>query len=246
MAKKNSMGYYAALLRKQGQRRIERLQQTIRDSSVTKSTRQWAREQIREIRSAMQGTRMYSTNGKRYKTKTLKYIGQQMARLTHAISGVKATYTAKNDPFERSFWMTQQQLNMASADKPSVYTQTEAKLLYRVTQKIWQKEGVSIQDRNQEILEYYNSIRRQNNLSMITFDDLVQYIIKANERFKDIQEINPEEDMDDAEKEKFNQAQKSDNSDAPVGSPPGIGQSVVNAIEDALEDLFILPDPLKI
>ena len=240
------MGYYAAQLRKQGQRRIERLQQTIRDNTVTKSTRQWAREQIREIRSAMQGTRMYSTNGKRYKTKTLKYIGQQMTRLAHAISGVKATYVAKNDPFERSFWMTQQQLNMASADKPSVYSQTEAKLLYRVTQKIWQKEGVSIQDRNQEILEYYNSIRRQNNLSMITFDDLVQYIIKANERFKDIQEVNPEEDMDDEEAKKFKEAAKADNSDAPKGSPQGIGQAVVNSIEDALEDLFVLPDPLKI
>jgi hypothetical protein len=194
----------------------------------------------------MQGTRMFSKEGKRYKTKTEKYIGQQMSRLARAVSGVKPTYVAKNDPFERSFWMTQQQLNMASADKPSVYSQTEAKLLYRVTQKIWQKEGVSIQDRNQEILEYYNSIRRQNNLSMITFDDLVQYIIKANERFKDIQEVNPEEDMDDEEAKKFEEAAKADNSDAPKGSPQGIGQAVVNSIEDALEDLFVLPDPLKI
>ena len=245
MAKKNSMGYYGGLLRRQGYRRIDQLNQIINDKTITKSKREWAREQKREIRSAIQGTRMYSKTGKRYK-KTEKYIGQQMVRLANAISGVKPRYNAKNDPFERSFWMTQQQLNMASAGKPSVYSKTEAKLLYRVTQKIWQKEGVSIQDRNQEILEHFNSIRRQNNLSMITFDDLVQYIIKANERFKDIQEVNPEKDMDDEEKEKFNQAQKSDNSDAPVGSPPGIGQSVVNAIEDALEDLFILPDPLKI
>lgn len=189
---------------------------------------------------------MYSKEGKRYKTKTEKYIGQQMSRLARAVKEVKPTYVAKNDPFERSFWMTQQQLNMASADKPSVYSQTEAKLLYRVTQKIWQKKGIKNQDRNEEILEYFNSVRRANNLPMITLTDLVDYILKANERFKDTQEVNPEEDMDDEETKKFNEAQKADNSDSPVGSPPGIGQAVVNAIQDALEDLFILPDPLKI
>lgn len=246
MAKKNSMGYYAGQLRKQGQRRIERLQQTIKDSSVTKSTREWAREQIKEIKSAMQGTRMYSKEGKRYKSKTAKYIGQQMSRLARAVSEVKPTYVAKNDPFERSFWMTQQQLNMASADKPSVYTQTEAKLLYRVTQKIWQQKGVASGDRNEEILEYYNSIRRKNNLPMITLTELVDYVLKANERFKDMQEVNPDEDMDDEEKRKFEEAAQADNSDAAKGSPQGIGQAVVNSIQDALEDLFILPDPLKI
>lgn len=240
------MGYYAGQLRKQGQRRIERLQQTIKDSNVTKSTREWAREQIKEIKSAMQGTRMYSKEGKRYKTKTAKYIGQQMSRLARAIKEVKPTYVAKNDPFERSFWMTQQQLNMASADKPSVYTQTEAKLLYRVTQKIWQQKGVASGDRNEEILEYYNSIRRKNNLPMITLTELVDYVLKANERFKDMQEVNPDEDMDDEEKRKFEEAAQADNSDAAKGSPQGIGQAVVNSIQDALEDLFILPDPLKI
>lgn len=194
----------------------------------------------------MQGTRMYSKDGKRYKSKTEKYIGQQLTRLANAVARVEPLYDARKDVFERNFRITQQQLNMASVNKPSIYTKDEVKLFYRVTQKIWQQEGVGEHDRNEAILDHFNSIRRENNLSPITLTEIVQYVLDANKRFKGMQNVNPEEYMDDEEKKAFDEAQRADNSDAPVGSPPGIGQKVVNDIQDALEDLFILPDPLAI
>ncbi len=245
MAKKNSMAYYAGQLRKQGQRRIERLQQAIKDSTITKSTRQWAREQIKEIRSAIQGTRMYSKEGKRYKSKTDKYIGQQMSRLARAISEVEPRYVAKDDPFERSFWMTQHQLNMASVNKPSVYTKEDVKLFYRVTQKIWQRQGVGEHDRNEAILNYYNSIRRENGLSPITLTQLVEYVLNANERVRQIDILDTGE-IDSESEEWYEEVSRYDTSDGEYGSPTDVGQSVINAIQDALEDLFILPDPLSI
>ena len=50
---------------------------------------------------------------------------------------------------------TQMQLNAASVNAESMYTKAEVQVFYRATQKAWQREGVSIKERNMAILEYY-------------------------------------------------------------------------------------------
>lgn len=239
MAKRGTIGYLAELLRRQGQRRVERLEAVIKAGDTPQRIRNWAKKQVREIKSAMQGTRQYSKSGKRYKSKSQKYIKGQIDRLTAAIKEVAPRYTVAGDSFE----VTQRELNRASVNAPSVYTKTEVQLFYRVTQKIWQRAGVGEHDRNEAILNYYNSIRRENGLSPMRLDEIVEYVLNANQRAKQLQFINPSEPMDLEAQEFYNEAGAIDNADMEAGSPPGISQMVVNAIQDALEDLFVLPEP---
>ena len=239
MAKRGSIGYKAGLLRRQGQRRVERLEAVIKAGDTPQRIRNWAQAQVREIKSAMQGTRQYSKSGKRYKSKSQNYIKGQIDRLTAAVKEVAPRYTVAGDSFE----VTQRELNRASVKAPSVYTKTEAQLFYRVTQKIWQREGVGEHDRNEAILNYYNSIRRENGLSPMRLDEIVDYVLNANQHAKQLQFVSPSEPMDLEAEEFYNEAGAIDNADMEAGSPPGISQMVVNAIQDALEDLFVLPEP---
>lgn len=234
-----TLGSFAKELRAYGERRVARLQKQLATGQGTKRTREWMRNQIKEIKSAIQGTRQYSKTGKRYKSKTQGYIAKQMTRLAKAVSEVAPKYTVSGDSFE----VTQRELNRASVNAPSVYTKTEAKLFYRVTQKIWQREGVGEHDRNETILNYYNSIRRENGLSPMRLDEIVDYVLNANQRAKQLQFVSPSEPMDLEAEEFYKQAGAIDNADMEAGSPPGISQMVVNAIQDALEDLFVVPEP---
>lgn len=239
MAKKGTVGYQAQQLRRKGQRRIERLEAVLKTEKTSSRVANWAKQHISEIRSAMQGTRQYSKTGKRYKSKSQNYIKGQISRLEAAVKEVAPRYTVAGDSFE----VTQRELNRASVKAPSIYTKTEAQLFYRVTQKIWQREGIGEHDRNQAILDYYNSIRKQNGLSPLRLDEIVDYVLNANKRLAQMQEINPQYDLTEEQQEFYDEAGAIDNADSEAGSPAGIGQIVVQGIQDALEDLFVVPDP---
>ena len=242
MARKGTIGYGAELLRKKGQRRVERLQSAINNKNATPRVIKWAKEQIREIKSAMQGTRQYSKTGKRYKSKTDRYIQRQISRLERAVAAVPQRYTVRGDSFE----VTQRELNRASVNAPSVYIKTESKLFYRVTQKIWQVEGVGEHDRNQAILDYYNSIRKQNGLSPLRLDQIVDYVLEANKKYTDLLERMSKGETEDLDSEALEfqaKMEAADNDDKPKGSPPGIAEAVVSSIKDSLDELFVLPDP---
>lgn len=218
---------------------MERLQAVIKAEDTSQRVRNWASRQVKEIQSAMQGTRQYSKSGKRYKSKSQNYIKGQIDRLSAAVKEVQPRYTVAGDSFE----VTQRELNRASVNAPSVYTKTEAKLFYRVTQKIWQQGNVGDHQRNEAILDYYNSIRRENGLSPLRLDEIVDYVLNANKRAQSLQEVNPREGFTEEQEQFYEEAGAVDNADAEAGSPPGITQIVVSAIQDALQDIFILPDP---
>ena len=237
MAKRGTIGYQAELLRKKGQRRIERLEGVLKAGDTPQRVRNWAKTQIREIKSAMQGTRQYSKSGKRYKSKSQNYIRKQIDRLTAAIKEVAPRYTVAGDSFE----VTQRELNRASVKAPSIYTKTEVQLFYRVTQKIWQREGVGEHDRNEAILNYYNSIRRENGLSPLRLDQIVEYVLNANQHVKQMQRVNPSEYMDEEALAFYEEAGALDNADGEMGSPAGVTQIVVSEIRDAMENILVQP-----
>lgn len=239
MGRKKTTGYEAQNLRRKGQRRIERLQDLISNDNTTGRVRKWAKQQVKEITSAMQGTRQYSKSGKRYKSKTESYIKGQISRLEAAVSATPL-YNAIGD----SFAITQSELNRASVGLPSAYTKIEASLFYRATQKIWQKKGIGEHARNEAIMDYFNSIRIKNELSPLSLSEIVDYVLAANERMGAIQELEPQEKLSEEQEKLYNEAQQADNDDSDKGSPSSvIGQTAVTAIRDALEDLFTLPDP---
>lgn len=243
MAKRNTVGYQAQLLRKKGERRIEKLQQTINASKDKNASNvRWAEQQIKEIKSAMQGTRMYSSTGRKYK-KTASEIQKQVSRLEKAVSEVPVRYSQKGD----SFLVTQKELNKASVGAPSVYTKTEAKLFYRVFQKVWQKEGVGEHQRNQAILDHVNSNRKANGLTPLRLDEIVDYVINANKDMSNVLENAMQfDELSEEQQDFYGEMAAADDSDSEIGSPPGITQVVVSGIIDALGALLEEPNLLVI
>lgn len=253
-SKKGSLSYYTQQLREMGERRIARLQRSL-ETATTDRTRSWIKSQIKEIKSAAQGTRMVNPKtGARYKSKTEGFIAKQATRLAKAIAKVPQLYTAKRDTFK----VTQQQLNLASVNAPSVYTKNEVKIFYRTTQEIWEEaerewvkknpDGNVEKDfnRNEAILDAYNREREANGLSPLQFDEIVQAVIDKNEKAQRISGIDSADFDDDAEAKAFAEAQQQDNEDGDAGSPPGVGQKLVNEIRDSLKKLFNTPDPTQI
>lgn len=233
-----TLGSFAKELRQYGERRVTRLQKQLATGQGTRRTREWMRNQIKEINSAIQGTRQYSKSGKRYKSKTQGYIAKQMTRLAKAVSEVAPRYTVEGDSFE----VTQRQLNLASVRAPSVYTKAETQIFYRVTQKIWQREGVTGHNRNELVLNHFNELRRKNGLSPLTLPQVVEYILEANKRVAAMEELDPAEGIADEDAEAWNEAQRADNADMEAGSPPGIGQARINSIRDEMEAMLVLPN----
>lgn len=236
MSRKGTIGYQAQQLRKMGQRRVERLQAVIKSEETSERVRNWASRQVSEIKSAMQGTRQYSKSGKRYKSKSKNYIKGQISRLEAAVKEVAPRYTVSGDSFE----VTQRELNRASVGAASSYTKKEAKIFYRATQKIWQQKGIGDHDRNQAILDHFNSIRKENGLSPLRLDEIVDYVLDANRRIQQMQDLEPQE-LTDEQKELYSEAQQGDSEDYDKNSPTSA--TVMSSIIEAMQDLYVLPDP---
>ena len=202
--------------------------------------RNWASNQIREITSAIQGTRQYSKEGKRYKSKSYGYIKSQISRLQSAVEAVQRFLKQEGDTFK----VTTQQLNLAAANKPSVYSEKEVRVFYRTTQSIWNQPNVAPKDRNKAIVDYWNERRAANNLPPLTLYEIVETVLKAKEAALRWQELNPEEPMDEREIEDYANAMMGDTQDGELGSPQsGIGQELVDMTNDIMETLFKMPNP---
>jgi len=238
--KKGSLSYYAAQLRQQGKRRIARLEKAANDESASSRVRNWSRDQIANIEDSMKAT-MRVKGWQKNKAESDKQVGAAMRMLARDIFSVAPKFTTEGDTFE----ITQQQLNLASAKRPSMYTKKETQVFYRATQKIWQKTGITESDenRNEAIMEYFNKTRRANGLRDVSLDEIVEYILKSNKAGLLAQDLDPRKVMSPGEEDALENAQKSDDEDTKEGSPPGIGQAIINEIRDAFAGLFTLPDP---
>ena len=239
---RKTLGSQAELARKKGNRRLERLEAVIANENVPSRIRNWATKQKKEIKSAMQGTRQYSKEGKRYKSKSKSYIQSQIDRLTAAVEQVAPRYSVTGNSFE----ITQRELNRASVKKPSVYTETEAKVFYRVTQPIWQQEGVGEHARNQKILDFFNMPRERKKLRPLELYEIVDYVLSANKFAGKIDEIDPTESFTPEQQAFYDALAQADNADGQAGSPPGVTQIIVDAIQDAMASLLTLPNPLTL
>ena len=145
-----------------------------------------------------------------------------------------------------SFAVTQHQLNLASVKADSIYTKTEVAIFYRATQRIWQNAPESIENRNIAILSYYNQQRAANGLSPLSLKQIVDYVLQENDKVLKVQGLKNPAKMSEEERKLYEEALAADNADNDKGSPPGIGQAVINSIRDALDELITLPNPIDI
>lgn len=236
MSKKGSIGYQAEKLREKGNRRIARLEQMLSSQNVSQSMEHWARSQIKEIKSAIQGTRQYSKSGKRYRSKSQNYIRAQISRLENAVKQVEPRFTISGS----SIAVVQRELNKASVGASSVYTKEETKIFYHATQKAWHREGVGEHDRNEAILTYYNDIRIENGLSPLSFNQIVDYILQANKEFADLSKT-PWDEMTDEQQEYYEEYSPDveDDDTSPVSSLAAQG------IRNALDIMFSVNENLS-
>lgn len=227
-------------VRRQINRRIKRLETIVNDSKATVRNRQWAEREIRDLEQVKNESKLsMNIRGHRY-TQTLEQAMAGLERMKAKAKEIGPRFTLEGDSFE----ITQRELNRASVNAPSVYTKKETRIFYRVTQKIWQREGIGEHDRNEAILNYYNSIRKENGLTPISLDQIVDVVLNENKKFEEMQNAEPNESMDEEQQEKYNEAQKNDNSDYDKTSP--IAETAVQHVRDAMEEIFILPNPTEI
>ena len=246
MAKVGTYGYRAELARRKAQRTIAKLEKTISNKNLSTRLREAAKQEKRSLQGAIQGTRSYSKSGKRYK-KSAAYKEKALNKLESLLSETRERFAPAKKKAGNSFQTVQQEMRRAKVGLPSVYTKTEVDLFYRVTQKYWQREGVSRNKRNEAIMDAINAGRKENGLSPLTFEQVVEFVLEKNktisntlDRASEIERKGFDEEQDDFYD--INKVQGADNADGAFESPPGVAEKVVQGIKDALSELFVIPD----
>ncbi len=239
MAKKGTLGYKLGQLRKTAERRMSRLTETIQNKSLPVSVRSWAKETKRKMAGAIQRTKTVNKQGKRQAWKTEAYREKAGQELEQLVKDVPSLY----NPAGTSDYVTTQQLNLASSKRTeaaSIYSFEEKSIFYRVTQKIWQQKGISDKERNEAIIEYFN--RERGNKPPLSLSEIVDKVLEQNKKIKEAQKLNPLEKLTQEQRELYQKYGAIDNADSESKSPSGIGQVVVDAIFDALDEILDLPD----
>lgn len=151
-------------LRRQIDRRIARAEQ-IKSEARSQFIEQSYERKIAQLKESKKATYITAINdeGKRV-TRSDAEITRGLQKASQELS--QSRYITQRG--HRNLASTQSQLNAASTGAVSEYTKEEVKIFYRATQKAWQRPGVSVQDRNQAILEYYG----YENLSELVSDVL--------------------------------------------------------------------------
>lgn len=242
MAKKNSLSYYAGQLRDAGDRRVARLKAAMESKNATTRSKRWAQEHINRIKELQAATRRYTKEGKLDRSKTDAAVGSAMTRLAKAINEVQPRYTIEGDPFI----VTQQQLNLASVKKPSIYTKEEVQTFYRATQNFWQVSGVGEHDRNEAIMEKVNKERRARGVSELSFQEFVDFVLKAKEEGLKLQNIDPSKPMDDETRRRYEEAQQSDHDDHERDSKEIMGPVVLSDVRNSIDAMLSLPNPMAL
>lgn len=253
MARKGTLGYRAGQARKKAQRRIEQLNAVLSDTNASQRLREFAKAQKKEITSAIQGTRQYSKDGKRYKSKTTKYIENQITRLTEATEAVLPRLSTKpTRRQQRINAFTQHQINLASVRpneqkpmEPSIYTREEVSVFYRALQDVWQKPGVTIESRNDVILNYFNEERLLRGLKPLTLKDIIDATVRKNSELINALEIESSlktgnSRYDEITRETMERQNKGDKEGSPTA---GIPQAVFDAFRDLLFDEIVTINP---
>lgn len=239
-----TLGSEAKRARRMGERRLKRLDAVIADASkpnsnIPERVKNWAVQMKKEIKSAIQGTRQYAKDGHRYKSKSESYIRRQIERLNEAVSRVVPRYESPRDTFAS----TTLQINLASSQRTegaSIYTKSEVQLFYRVTEDIWDRPGVTVSQRNELILEYYNNKRAEVGMPPMSLSEIMSMILASNKAALEAEELNPRVPLTEEQLELYNTAVLADDSDDELGSPTMA--SVVQVMRGYINVLLNQPD----
>lgn len=179
-------------IRRQLDTRIAQFRRAM-DSTKSDILAQGYKQRIASLEEAKKGTYVTAQNeaGKR-----VQRSDEQITEGIQAASRELMSTRFASNRGRRNMASTQAQLNAASVNAESMYTKEEVRIFYRATQKAWQREGVSLKDRNVAILEYYG----YENLS-----ELVSDILALNRHALEKAKLTPQEDLTPEQKDAADQ-----------------------------------------
>lgn len=151
-------------IRRQIDRRIARTEKILSNAKGTVLEQSY-KKKIERLEKAKSAT--YATSRTDEGKRVIK-SDQEITRGLQAASKELSRSRYLTERGSRNLTSTQMQLNAASTGAASQYTQAEAKIFFKATQKAWQREGVSIKERVPVIMEYYG----YENLSELVSDIL--------------------------------------------------------------------------
>lgn len=151
MARKGTLGYEIDLARRKAQRRINNLKQGLKTGKLTGIIADEARNSIKDLQRIMRQTRMKTKTGKIIKSHTEQFRKRALDALKFLNAKGSILTTRKGV----SNLVTQIELNKASAGLPAEWTKAETQVFYAATQKAWNRPGISLQERNRAILQYF-------------------------------------------------------------------------------------------
>lgn len=209
-------------LRRQLERRIARTERIKEQYSEGSALRTSYEKKIERLQEAKNNTYTISRTdeGKRV-VKSDREITKGLQEASKEL--VRSRYLTERGL--RNMASTQMQLNAASVENVSEFTQAEVKIFFKATQRAWQREGVSVKDRIPAILEYYG----YENLS-----ELVSDILTLNQEAVRNSEIFYEEELTKEQKESL--ANEQDVKEAQQ-SPTYLADVIPMAEASGLEEL---------
>lgn len=189
-------------IRRQIDRRIARTEKILSNAKGTVLEQSY-KKKIARLEEAKKAT--YATSRTDEGKRVIK-SDQEITRGLQAASKELSRSRYLTERGARNMTSTQMQLNAASVGAASQYTQAEAKIFFKATQKAWQREGVSIKERVPAIMEYYG----YENLSELVSDILTlnQEAVRRSElTYKE--ELTPEQEEALAGEQDEREAQQS-------------------------------------
>lgn len=205
MAKRDTYGYRAELIRRKIKTRIKGISTILENKNLPKRLRDSYEATVLDLRMAQAGTRTRTKSGKKIVGRTKEKLETSL-KVAEKLAADTEVYTGNR---RRGFLFTQNQLNAASAGADSVFTKAEVKIFYRATQKAWEGKSSKI-NRNQAILEYYG----RSNL-----ESLVEEVLEINKLAVKAASLDPTKFMTDEQREEYEKAQQADTTDGEKGSP---------------------------
>lgn len=198
-------------IRRRVDTRIRQLQKIAEESQSTIAKR-GAEQRIERLEKAKSKTYVKNAEGERI-------VPQLRERAFTALENELDSTRYASVQGTRNLKITANQLNLATvSDSSSYYTEAEVHIFYRATQNAWQREGVSIENRNEAILEYYGYER---------LSELVADVLAANWRAV----------------EKSKQSQKKKQSQEQEEMADEIDVKEAQESPDYMKDVIMIDDP---
>lgn len=188
--KKDTYAYRAQLERAKAQRRIKSLERFASNENISKSTRERAEKGIKQLRASIEATKARVKTDSGYVQRTKEELDAGLEQLREG-NFAGEIYVGR---YGESNFVTETEINKASAGLESEFTSREKSIFYSATKDAWAHAGLSVHARNAAILRYYG---------FKNLKEAITTILQMNQEQNAAGNNNPEDDMTEEQREAY-------------------------------------------